>query len=556
MPIKSRRRFLYSSSAVAFTAALLSRDRAAASAASEGELLYNGIRLPSEWPPRRESITREPMPVPYLRNPPAVIPIDTGRQLLFDDFLIEQSTLVRRFHVATIHPESPVLKPEPANAWEKTRELATAITFSDGVWYDPKDRLFKMWYMGGFLPSATCYAQSKDGIHWEKPALEIQPGTNVVHRRNRDSSTVWLDLNEPDPQKRFKLALVPIRETRPHKMELYFSGDGVHWSEVAAESGPCGDRTTFFYNPFRKVWVYSVRAGTKEVGRCRKYWEHADFVRGAAWTEAQPAWWVGADRLDPPNPEEPEARSELYTLDAVGYESILLGAFSIMRRSTRKGNDLALGFSRDGFHWDRPERRAFIPTSPRRGDWNFDYLHPAGGCCLIVGDRLHFYFGGRSDAYTNPNAFRSVGLATLRRDGFASMEAGAAGGELTTRPVRFSGKHLFVNADARSGELRVEVLDQEGRTIEPFTSARCVPVRADRTLAAVTWKGAKDLSRLSGKPVRFRFRLQNASLYAFWVSPERSGASNGYVAAGGPGFTGATDTVGSRLHESQKDRGV
>ena len=28
------------------------------------------------------------------------------------------------------------------------------------------------------------------------------------------------------------------------------------------------------------------------------------------------------------------------------------------------------------------------------------------------------------------------------------------------------------------------------------------------------------------------------------VSPEKTGASNGYVAAGGPGFTGPTDTVG------------
>ena len=46
--------------------------------------------------------------------------------------------------------------------------------------------------------------------------------------------------------------------------------------------------------------------------------------------------------------------------------------------------------------------------------------------------------------------------------------------------------------------------------------------------------------------VRFRFHLRNGELYAFWVSPEASGASHGYVAAGGPGFTGMTDTVGAR----------
>ena len=48
----------------------------------------------------------------------------------------------------------------------------------------------------------------------------------------------------------------------------------------------------------------------------------------------------------------------------------------------------------------------------------------------------------------------------------------------------------------------------------------------------------------AGKPVRLRFFLKNAQLYSFWISPDDTGASHGYVAAGGPGFTGITDTVG------------
>jgi hypothetical protein len=43
-----------------------------------------------------------------------------------------------------------------------------------------------------------------------------------------------------------------------------------------------------------------------------------------------------------------------------------------------------------------------------------------------------------------------------------------------------------------------------------------------------------------------RFYLRNGALYAFWVSPEESGASHGYVAAGGPDFTGPRDTVGGK----------
>ena len=116
---------------------------------------------------------------------------------------------------------------------------------------------------------------------------------------------------------------------------------------------------------------------------------------------------------------------------------------------------------------------------------------------------------------------------------------------LTTRPVRFTGKYLFVNVDADGGELRVEVLGADGKVIEPLTRQNSVAVRADKTLQRVDWKGVKDLSTVAGRPVRFRFHLRNGRLYAFWVSPEKSGASHGYVAAGGPGFTGPTDTVGS-----------
>ena len=123
------------------------------------------------------------------------------------------------------------------------------------------------------------------------------------------------------------------------------------------------------------------------------------------------------------------------------------------------------------------------------------------------------------------------------------MDAGSTGGTLTTRPVTFTGKCLHVNVDCPEGQLTVEVLAEDGAPIEPFTFDNCDAVSCDKTCVPVTWAGA-DLTTLAGKTVRFRFRLDAGSLYAFWVSPDRSGASCGYVAAGGPGFVGPTDTVG------------
>ena len=512
------------------------------------ETLYNGIELPAPWPPEVEKLTLEPMALPYLASPPEVIAIDVGRQLFVDDFLIDQTTLQRCFHLAKYHAASPVMRPD--KPWETetvshNQPAPTAMVFSDGVWFDPEDALFKMWYMGGYVVS-TCYATSTDGIHWDKPDLDVHPGTNVVQRDRRDSATVWLDLEEADPSRRFKLFLTR-RRGAGWAVSLHFSADGIHWSNEVAWSGSCGDRTTAFYNPFRRVWVYSVREGVSGAGRVRRYSENADVVAGLAWKSGRAPLWVGADRLDPKR-EDLKVQPQLYNLDAVAYESLMLGLFTIwpgQPEDRAKPNYVAVGFSRDGFHWQRPDRRPFIPVSERYGDWNWGNVQSAGGCCLVVGDELYFYVSGRAGAQgSKTSGVCTTGLAVLRRDGFASMDASDEEGVLTTRALRFSGRRLFVNLAAPSGALRVDVLDEHGLVLPSFSRDDCVPVESvDDTLVPVTWRSG-DLAALAGTPVRFRFHLQRGSLYAFWVSPDESGASHGYVAAGGPGFTGPTDTAG------------
>ena len=120
-----------------------------------------------------------------------------------------------------------------------------------------------------------------------------------------------------------------------------------------------------------------------------------------------------------------------------------------------------------------------------------------------------------------------------------SLAAGA--GELVTRPVLFTGSSLFVNADARFGALAVEVIDANGNPFPGFSAEDCTGlVRVDSTKRALSWKGG-DLSRFAGKPVRFRFKMKVATLYAFWVSKDASGKSGGYLAAGGPDYAGPKD---------------
>ncbi len=527
------------------------------------ELLYNGIRLPRRWPPRQPLLTREPAATPfYLLDPPPAIPIDLGRQLFVDDFLIEESTLYRSHHAADYFPGNPILR--PTAIWERYDEGAersrepqrpTAMPFSDGVWFDPADRLFKMWYMAGY-GHHTCLAVSDDGIDWRKPACDVIPGTNIVLDEDRDSNTVWLDHQERNPRLRYKMTVFVRSGMR---LRRYVSSDGIHW-QPAGFGGPALDRSTFFYNPFRRVWVSSLRDDDshKEVGRFRRYFESREFLGLRTWTEAEAVPWVSADVLDPPRPGV-RAKPELYNLDCVAYESVLLGLFTIFNgdpNGRHKPNHVCVGFSRDGFHWARPFRQPFINVSEQYGDWNWTNVQSAGGCCLIVGDRLHFYVSGRAGVRDSDSpGVCTTGLATLRRDGFVSLDdfgdapprrdprSVLPTRSVTTRPVVFNGSRLFVNAHILAGgELRAEVLDVGGNVVESFSAARCEPIRENGTRIRVRWAGGATLAELAGQWVRFRFYLESGRLYAFWVSRAEQGASSGYVAAGGPTFNGPVDT--------------
>ncbi|NLE60097.1 MAG: hypothetical protein GX616_17235 [Planctomycetes bacterium] len=519
------------------------------------ETLYNGIVLPDEWPPQIKELSREPMPVPYLENRPEVVPIDVGRQLFVDDFLIEETTLTRSWHTPQYRPDCPVLRPDQPWEHKPADNRPCAMVFSDGVWYDPAAGLFKMWYMGGYCTS-TCFATSKDGIHWSKPSLDVVPGTNVVLDKARDSNTVWLDLKESNPARRYKMFIVTQRrdEKGGVDMALFYSADGIHWGTPVATSWAGGDRSTIFFNPFRNKWVYSTRINPATVGRARLYAECTDLADGLTRMDEIGRNWTCADRLDPRNPNEAlkDVKPQLYALDAVAYESLILGLFSIWQgdpgRPDEKRNEVLLGFSRDGFHWSRPDRRPFAAVSETESAWNWGNVQSAGGGCLVVGDHLYFYVSGRGRKRATDAA--STGLAILRRDGFASMDAKETSGTLTTRPLRFYGSHLFVNADARGGELRVEVLDRNGEVYPALSRGLCMPITTNGTIQRVRWMEPVDLSALAGKPVRFRFHLTRGKLYSFWISYDESGASNGYVAAGGPGYTESRDTVGQAAYKA------
>lgn len=554
----------------------------AVACAHAGETLPNGIVLPEEWPPRIGGAAGKaplqtyskpgdaPTP-PYLKTKPAVINIDVGRQLFVDDFLIAETNLKRVWHQPVKHAGNPVLKPE--NLWEVgITRTPMAAPFSDGCFYDPHSKRYLLWYSCAWYDS-TALAVSRDGLQWERPLLDVFPGTNKVMLKGnglwrRDTVSIWLDHDAERPEERFKATMFCRTGALGAKLDNYKPGllllaspDGIHWT-VRGQTKHSKDNTTMFYNPFRKVWVISHRIHIQHhdgrYERARAYWETRDFFSagGEAMAERPPVYWMSeqaGEVLERTTAASAAIElgnstlSQVYKIDATPYESLMLGLFEILSGPTNdecaaegkpKRTDLQIAFSRDGFHWSR-NRETFIGGTGEPGSWDRGYISSVGGGCLIIGDELLFPYGAFAGDSTNTEKYYvwgglyangATGIARLRRDGFASMEGS---GTLVTEKLNFSGKHLFVNA---KGRLRAEVLDESGKPRPPFTLENSVPTTGDSTKQRLAWNGVEDLSSLIGKPVQFRFALEDGALFAFWVSRDAAGKSGGYVAGGGPDF--------------------
>ena len=326
------------------------------------EALPNGALLPTPWPPTHLSYLNftsdPPQPLPNPATPPPVVRITVGRQLFVDDFLIERaSNLARRFHQAKVQSMGVLVPDQP---WEQTSgDRKTARPFGGGTLLDPRSQRLLLWYRCGWRGASgkTCVALSRDGVHFTKPQLTSSPipGSNVVlETRQNEAFEVVYDFAARPPRfvaMRMEWMTGGVR-TAPYT--LYSSFDGVAWrSHADRATGVMADRSTFFLNPLRAsrkpVWVFSLRenlcaAGPSGHMRARRYWEtphdrlldrpgaarlYRPFVRAyfqcAAPRAGEPVAWLAVDRGDCGF-----ARCDLYNVDGVAYESVLLHGLAVL----------------------------------------------------------------------------------------------------------------------------------------------------------------------------------------------------------------------------------
>jgi hypothetical protein len=473
------------------------------------------------------------------------------KQLFLDRLLIESSKGITLALNYPYLPDENILPQD--KPWEQVRAgLYNSILEHNGAYH--------MWYCSyglgedGANKQASsarfdCYAVSTDGIHWEKPNLglveyEGSKANNIV--RVFSFGQVVIDPFDT-PARRFKS--VQYQAPRPYAgwpqttqvkgaaIYLGYSPDGLRWSMEPEPFLPfyVGAPTSTIWDERLQKWILYIRVNPK--GHPTDPWQsHLAFARLVVdkGDLAKPYPY----RADPekkrnqfgsfggPTYEFPvvmeaddtDPDHQVYTMNAVRYPDtdvyIAFPGFWYPRTSDK--DDVQFAFSRDGIAWQRPFRQAIIrlgmPGSGRQG-----YVCATEGI-IRRGDEIWVYYQGLPERHLSPNVnLESINArAIFRLDGFISADADYTGGELLTPPVVFSGKYLQLNLDTSAGGTAMVELQDGSRTPIPgFTLEDADRLNGNSVRMQATWGARADIGFLSGKPIRIRFVMKNARLYAF-----------------------------------------
>ena len=175
-------------------------------------------------------------------------------------------------------------------------------------------------------------------------------------------------------------------------------------------------------------------------------------------------------------------------------------------------NDAVFMSSRDGVTWKRyPE--AWVRAGLDPLNWTDRNNYPVWGLVRTSETEWSMYV---SEHYRHAHVLPRVRRLPIRPMGFVSVSAGFRGGELVTRPLLFSGHERRLNFSTSAiGSVQVGLLDAAGRSLPGLSVEDMEPMYGDALARPVRWAGGGDLSRVAGDPVRLRFTLKDADVFAF-----------------------------------------
>lgn len=456
-------------------------------------------------------------------------PLNLGnrRELFVDEYLIDTLSDVRlRLHAP--HHEGVALRFD--RPWEGAF-CGYATVLRD-------EQQYRMYYRGlpeagrdGSSAEVTCYAQSSDGINWEKPNLGL-----FEIDGSRDNNVVLQD------QAPFSHNFCPFRDTRPDVPDdqrykalagtsssglvAFVSPDGLRWTRL--QEGPVFQDTGWIFDsqnvPFwsqaeNQYVLYYRKAPAKIRSIARA--TSPDFVH---WSEPQMMTYgdTPAEHLYT-NQTHPYFRApHLYVGVAARFmpgRQVLTAdqaaTIGVDPRYFGDISDAVLLTTRGGTEYQRTFMEGFIRPGLGWENWVSRTNYPALGIVPTGDSEMSLYV---QKNYGQPTA--RLDRYTMRVDGFISVYAPYEGGELVTKPLRFAASDeaevaLELNfATSAAGEIRVEIQDEEGTPLPGFSLDESSALIGDDIGRVVTWTGGKSLREVAGRPIRLRFAMRDADLYS------------------------------------------
>jgi hypothetical protein len=472
------------------------------------------------------------------------VAIEQGQtQIFLDDFIVGNSGLAnvsRKAHAAQKRA-TPVITPE--NPWEAARTYVYG-----SVYYDAQSDQYEMWYMSRLHnefatkqrdpalnragADLVLYATSDDGINWQKPNLGLysydnSTANNIVFDLHSPSVYVDPDVNATE---RYKMMGTNVRTygSAQYGYNGAVSDDGKNWTDMHSTVAFGGsDTISLMRDPHSGTYFayhkQKVQVGTNNERRAVYVSTSDDFE---TWTPPTAVFL-------PTQAEDiagPGIRTDFYNMTAFPYAGQyigLLGVFNITQdiAHTQPNQSSVDGpvssqivHSRDAITWERFEDRTAVIAPDGLGDTSdFDDGLILGVSNPIVTDEeIRVYYTGMTTEHggTMPPKTASIGLATWRLDGFASLHADGVG-TATTNLLDLPDGKLVVNVDAVGGSLRASLVDEHGAAIAGYGLDDSIPITSDELDAVVQWQGRSMLP--SDVDASIVFYLEDADLYSFSV---------------------------------------
>ena len=370
-------------------------------------------------------------------------------------------------------------------------------------------------------------AISEDGIRWTRPVVGrfVAAGmkeNNVVmaHHAVCHNMAPFYDRNPAcRPEERFKA----IGGTKSGGgLFALASPDGLHWRFLSRRpvftKGAFDSQNVAFWSKSEGCYVCYFRVsreGKRWIARTTSkdflHWEDPVDLT----LDGKPREHLYTNQLAP-YPRAPHIYVGLPTRFFPGRqviddrEAARIGTSTDFGSFARDCTDIVLISTRGGAELKRTFREAFIRPGRDPRNWTSRANYAARGILETTSNDLSFYV-------IHHYGYASIHLRryTLRPDGFASVSAPLSGGEVITRPFVFEGSRLLLNySTSAAGGIRVEIQEPNGRPIDGYTLDQCREIVGDRVDAPVRWRETGSVARLAGRPVRLRFVLRDADLFA------------------------------------------